>query len=36
MKITILPHAKEELQETVEYYNDQMPGLGEQFILLAK
>ena len=32
MKITILPHAEKELKEIVEYYDDQMPGLGQQFI----
>lgn len=28
--ILILPSDKE-LEETVDYYNDQIPGLGEQF-----
>ena len=32
MKITILPHAENELKKIVEFYDYQMPGLDQQFI----
>jgi len=32
MKITFLEEAKYELDETIEYYDLQSPGLGQQFL----
>ena len=31
MNIILIPPSDKELEEAVDYYNDQMPGLGEQF-----
>ena len=31
MNIILIPPSDKELEETVDYYNNQMPGLGEQF-----
>ena len=31
MNVILIPPSDKELEETVNYYNDQMPGLGEQF-----
>jgi toxin ParE1/3/4 len=31
MQLIILSDAEKELQDTVDYYNDQLPGLGDQF-----
>jgi plasmid stabilization system protein ParE len=33
MKIRFLDVAQEELDEAVEYYHAQLPGLGDQFLL---
>ena len=32
MKITFLEEAKYELEEAIEYYDLQSPGLGQQFL----
>ena len=31
MNIILIPPSDKELEEAIDYYNDQMPGLGEQF-----
>ncbi len=31
MNIILIPPADKELEEAIDYYNDQMPGLGSQF-----
>ncbi|MFW8601594.1 type II toxin-antitoxin system RelE/ParE family toxin [Desulfobacterota bacterium M19] len=31
MNIIVIPPADKELEEAIDYYNDQMTGLGEQF-----
>ncbi|MBU1340976.1 MAG: type II toxin-antitoxin system RelE/ParE family toxin [Proteobacteria bacterium] len=31
MKITLIPPADKELHEAIDYYNDQLAGLGDQF-----
>ena len=31
MNIILIPPSDRELEETIDYYNDQMHGLGEQF-----
>ena len=31
MNIILIPPSDKELEETIDYYNDQMFGLGEQF-----
>ena len=31
MNIILIPPSNKELEEAIGYYNDQMPGLGEQF-----
>ena len=31
MNVLLIPPSDKELEETIGYYNDQMPGLGEQF-----
>ena len=31
MQLIILSNAEKELQYTIDYYNDQLPGLGDQF-----
>ena len=31
MNIILIPPADKELEEAIEYYNDQMTGLGDQF-----
>lgn len=31
MNIILIPPSDKELEEAIGYYNDQMPGLGEQF-----
>ncbi len=31
MKIILIPPADKELDEAIDYYNDQLTGLGEQF-----
>lgn len=31
MNVVLIPPSDKELEEAVNYYNDQMPGLGEQF-----
>ena len=31
MNIILIPPADKELEEAIDYYNDQMTGLGEQF-----
>ena len=33
MEISILDAAEAELDEAVEYYNSQLPGLGDEFLL---
>jgi len=33
MKVAFHPAASEELLETAAYYEDQIPGLGEHFIV---
>lgn len=35
MQIRLLDVAQKELDETVEYYNAELPGLGDQFLLEA-
>jgi plasmid stabilization system protein ParE len=35
MKIRLLEVAEQELDEAVEYYNAELPGLGERFLLEA-
>jgi toxin ParE2 len=35
MKIRLLDVARQELDEAVDYYNTESPGLGEQFLLEA-
>ena len=32
MKITFLEIAQTELDETIEYYNHELPGLGDEFL----
>jgi hypothetical protein len=31
VNVLLIPPSDKELEETIGYYNDQMPGLGEQF-----
>ena len=31
MNIILIPPADKELEEAIDFYNDQMTGLGEQF-----
>ena len=31
MNVVLIPPADKELEEAIDYYNDQMPGLGGQF-----
>lgn len=31
MNIILIPPSDKELEEAIDYYDDQMPGLGEQF-----
>ena len=31
MNITLIPPSNKELEEAIDYYNDQMPGLGQRF-----
>lgn len=31
MNIILIPPSDKEMEEAIDYYNDQMPGLGEQF-----
>ena len=31
MNVLLIPPSDKELEETIGYYNNQMPGLGEQF-----
>ena len=31
MNIILIPPSDKELKEAINYYNDQMPGLGDQF-----
>ena len=31
MNIILIPPSDKELEEAIDYYNDQMPGLGKQF-----
>ena len=31
MNIILIPPSDKELEEAINYYNDQMPGLGDQF-----
>jgi hypothetical protein len=33
MEIRVLDVAQQELDETVEYYNNELPGLGDKFLL---
>jgi hypothetical protein len=33
MNIIVIPPADKELEEAIDYYNDQMAGLGNQSIL---
>ena len=35
MEIRLLDVAQQELDEAVEYYNQKLPGLGDQFLLEA-